>query len=198
MGQMGRVEVRGGRPLRDALDDRLEVLALFGFPGEPRLQRVNDLLAPAVGDGDGQYHSAGGGGGLLGLTDRGDDRVREEIELADGADPHAEAVGPRMTGELDELGLDRLQNAGDLTRVPAEVLRRQDPEAHRGDRQLVAPEEHVVELPRAERVRLERVDEPSLERVSADAAPGGGPAAAGGAGPRAPAGRPPRGGVRGR
>src|SRR5437667_8301700 len=72
-----------------------------------------------------------------------------------------------MTGELDELGLDRRQNAGDLTCVPAEVLRRQDPEAHRGDRQLVAPEEHVVELPRAERVRLERVDEPSLERVSA-------------------------------
>src|SRR5947208_17083005 len=72
-----------------------------------------------------------------------------------------------MTGELDELGLDRLQNAGDLTRVPAEVLGRQDPEAHRGDRQLVAPEEHVVELPRAERVRLERVDKPSLQRVAA-------------------------------
>ncbi len=133
IGQIGRVEVLGERLLRDALDDRLEVLTLFGLLAEHRLHRVDDLLAPAVGDGDGQYHSAVGGGGLLGLTDRGDDRVREEIELADGADPHAEAVGPRMTGELDELGLDRLQNAGDLTRVPAEVLRRQDPEAHRGD-----------------------------------------------------------------
>src|SRR3989442_5281193 len=91
-----------------------------------------------------------------------------------------------MTGELDELGLDRLQNAGDLTCVPAEVLRRQDPEAHRGDRQLVAPEEHVVELPRAERVRLERVDEPSLERVSAGAVEGEGEGARGAARPGLP------------
>src|SRR5207249_4281716 len=48
-----------------------------------------------------------------------------------------------------------------------EVLRREDPETHRGDRQLGAPEEHVVELPRAERVRLARVDEAALERVAA-------------------------------
>src|SRR3989442_13277949 len=158
------------------------------------MPRADRATAPAVGDGDGEYHSAVGGGGLLGLTDRGDDRVREEIELADGADPHAEAVGPRMTGELDELGRDRLQNAGDLTRVPAEVLRRQDPEAHRGDRQLVAPEEHVVELPRAERVRLERVDEPSLERVSAGGAREGGRGRGGGGRPRGPhRGAPPRG-----
>src|SRR3989442_2359591 len=96
-----------------------------------------------------------------------------------------------MTGELDELGLDRLQNAGDLTCVPAEVLRRQDPEAHRGDRQLVAPEEHVVELPRAERVRLERVDEPSLERVSAGAGEEEGAGAGGGGLPALPPEAPP-------
>src|SRR5438094_7694767 len=28
------------------------------------------ILAPAVGDGQGQYHSAVGGGGILGLTER--------------------------------------------------------------------------------------------------------------------------------
>src|SRR3989454_11025602 len=87
---------------------------------------------------------------------------------------------------LFRSGLDRLQNAGDLTCVPAEVLRRQDPEAHRGDRQLVTPEEHVVELPRAERVRLERVDEPSLECVSAVVGGGGGEGGGGGGAARSP------------
>src|SRR5207247_875616 len=167
VGQIGRVEVPGERLLRDALDDRLEVLPLLGLCLEHGVHRVDNLLAPAVGDGDRQHRPAVGCRGVLGLADRGDDRVREEIELADGADPHAEAVGPRMARELDELGLDRLQNAGDFTRVPAKVLRREDPEAHRGDRQLAAPEEHVVELPRAERVGLERVDEPALDRVAA-------------------------------
>src|SRR2546430_6333007 len=150
------------------------------------MHRVDDLLAPAVGDSDRQRHLAIGGGGLLGLTDRGDHRVRQEIELADGADPDAETADPRVTGELDELGLDARQDPDDFARIPAKVIRREGPEAHRGGRQLGAPEEHVVELPRAQRVRLARVDEAALERVPAVARGGGGPGPPGRASPDLP------------
>src|SRR5207247_3782821 len=107
IGKVGRVEVPGESLLGDALDDRLEVLALLGLLAKQCLHRVDDLLAPAVGDSDRQRHLAIGGGGLLGLTDRGDHRVREGIELADGADPAAETAEPRVTGGVDAPGPDR-------------------------------------------------------------------------------------------
>src|SRR5256885_11936377 len=57
---------------------------LFPYPTLFRsqcLHRVDDFLAPAVGDGDRQRHLAIGGGGLLGLTDRGDRSEEHTSEL---------------------------------------------------------------------------------------------------------------------
>src|SRR5439155_16649 len=50
IGQIGRVEVLGERLLRDALDDRIEVLAMFGLLEDHRLHRVDVILAPAECD----------------------------------------------------------------------------------------------------------------------------------------------------
>jgi len=41
---------------------------------------------------------------------------RAEIELADGAEPEAEAMGARVPGEPGELGFDGGQDARDLRR----------------------------------------------------------------------------------
>src|SRR5256712_12612205 len=89
-----RVEVLGESFLGDALDDRLEVLALLGLLAKQCLHRVDDFLAPAVGDGDRQRHLAIGGGGLLGLTDRRGHPGPGGGGLARRAGPDAGGAGP--------------------------------------------------------------------------------------------------------
>jgi hypothetical protein len=127
---------------------------VLGPLAEQRSHGIGDLLAAAIGDGDGEREGPVARGGRLDRPDGRQRPVGQELESAHGPDPHPQAVNPRVRRHLAQLGLDRRQDARDLVRRPAEVVGGEHPQRHRRDVELDAPLEEIVELARSEVVDL--------------------------------------------
>src|SRR5437879_7933376 len=166
-GRSGGIQVSSNGLLTDPLDDGLEVFPLLGLLAEQGLHGVGDLLAPPVRYGDRQHKGAVGGCRLLGGPNRREGRVRQEVELAHGADTNPQVVDSRGVGQLGQFGVDRGKDARHLRRRPPQILRGKDPQRDGGDRKLRAPLEDVVQLPGAKAVRLDRITDAPFAGIAA-------------------------------
>ena len=105
-------------------------------------------------------------GRLLGRSDGRDGRIGQEVELADGPDTQAQAMGARVLREPNELGFEGREDARDLCRWPPKIVGREHPEADRPDPDFRAPLQHLVELLGPQRVGFAKVGHPALEGVA--------------------------------
>src|SRR5713101_4364365 len=91
---------RGGRDLVDGIRERKSPFRLLR---QQSAHGVGDLLATAIGNGNGQDHSLIDRRGFLGGSDRRDDRARQQLELADGLHSNPPAMDLRIMGERADL-----------------------------------------------------------------------------------------------
>lgn len=102
----------------DRFGGRSSVLELLPEQG---LHRVSDFLASTIGCGDGKVHSLivfCRGFGRAHGSERG---RRQQFQSADGPDPNPLPMNLGCSSQLQQLALDRCENAGNLIRLAREI-----------------------------------------------------------------------------
>jgi hypothetical protein len=107
---------------RDAFDRFRQRGSLQSFRLEQGSHSVDDLFSPSIRHRNSQCHRIVLRRRCLGGTNCCNDRLRQNVESADGAYPNASLLHERIMHERRNLGFNRRKDSGNFRLRPLEVL----------------------------------------------------------------------------